>query len=82
MLLDNLAAAEIADLDRPHLVVCRDEMTGVTTYQGPYPNALSAVTAAQHEQDLIGATDEKALVWVAPLFAADIPPLSRRRGRP
>lgn len=78
VLLERLGVEEVADLDRPHLVLCCHVATGVTSYQGPYPNALTALVAAQEEhQALSRAGEEDAVSFsVAPLFSVD-PPLPR-----
>lgn len=71
-LLGGMARDEVADLDRPHLIVCRHPATGITTYHGPYPNALAATTVvlretdAQHDHD----PDDVLELSIAPLFDA------------
>jgi hypothetical protein len=42
-LMHRLAELEVAVLDEPHILVCTDPATGVTTYTGPYPNAYEAM---------------------------------------
>jgi hypothetical protein len=71
-LLSGLARDEVADLDRPHLIVCFHPGTGITTYHGPYPNALAATAVVQHESDRQRdlSADEVVELSVAPLFDA------------
>ena len=72
VLLGQLVAEEAADLERPHLVVYEHVDTGFVTYQGPYPNALSAVLAGLSERDATRATEgEQVSYKVARLFDAD-----------
>ena len=58
-------------LDRPHLVICVHEATGVTSYQGPYPDGLSALVAAEAERSALAhdPTEGPVRLVVAPLFA-------------
>ncbi|GAA4727945.1 hypothetical protein GCM10023350_08770 [Nocardioides endophyticus] len=72
VLLTQLVAEEMADLERPHVVVYEHVDTGFVTYQGPYPNAMSAVLAGLSERDATCATEgEQVSYKVARLFDAD-----------
>lgn len=69
-LLHRLAESEVALLDEPHILVCTDADTGVTTYTGPFPNAYEAMlcldeveVALRADADLPGPT-----CTLAPLF--------------
>lgn len=43
--LSNVVSAnEAAELDLPHVVVCTDPCSGMKTYAGPFPDAVSALT--------------------------------------
>lgn len=44
-----VGAAEVAELDLPHLVVCRDDDTGSVSYSGPFPDGISALVFAERE---------------------------------
>ncbi len=47
-----VGAAAIAEVDLPHIVVCRDDETGAVSYSGPFPNALAALVFAERESAL------------------------------
>jgi hypothetical protein len=44
-----VSAAELAELDLPHIVVCRDDATGSVSYSGPFPDGVSALVFAEQE---------------------------------
>jgi len=50
-----VTAAEMAELDLPHIVVCADVGTGLTTYSGPFADALAALSFAEEEAALDGS---------------------------
>jgi len=64
LLLDRVIAGEVAEIDEPHIVLIRDEHT--TCYEGPYPDALSALVAAEAERATVAPRDA-TVVSVAPL---------------
>ena len=64
LLLDRVIAGEVAEIDAPHIVLIRDEHT--TCYEGPYPDALSALVAAEAELATVAPRD-LTVVSVAPL---------------
>jgi hypothetical protein len=65
-----MVEAEVDLLTHAHIVVCTDGSNGITTYTGPFPDALAAVEAAAELEDSL-ACDEPALrCVVAPLFPA------------
>lgn len=48
--LDGVARADALLLDQPHILVCTDHGTGVTTYTGPFPTGYDALAALdEHE---------------------------------
>jgi hypothetical protein len=47
-----IGAAETAELDLPHIVVCRDDQTGSITYSGPFPDGVTALVFAERESAL------------------------------
>ncbi len=48
--LDGVARADALLLDQPHILVCVDRGTGVTTYAGPFPTGYDALAALdEHE---------------------------------
>ncbi len=71
-LLHRVAELEVAVLDEPHILVCTDPDTGLTTYTGPYANAYEAMlcldeleAALRADVGLAGPT-----CTLAPLFPA------------
>lgn len=70
---EHLIEEAITELDRPHLVICTHTATGVSSYQGPYRDALAAAIAAQQDQDcLTGPDGVSALRFtVAPLLEVE-----------
>lgn len=60
-----VAAAAREEIDRPHIVVCRDPESGAVSYSGPYPDGLSALLAAEREAEI-----EALEYGVATLFPA------------
>ncbi len=69
MLTEAYVASEVALIDEPHIVVCRDTETGVAMYSGPYPTGLEAMTRAQRDAESERAAGESTLEFsVAPLF--------------
>lgn len=69
LLVDQLVADGVADLDRPHTLVSLCE--GEITVSGPFPDALSALCALRLEEaldadPLLGLGARKH--WVAPLL--------------
>ncbi len=47
-----VGSAAVAEIDLPHIVVCRDEETGALSYSGPFPDALAALVFAERESVL------------------------------
>lgn len=47
-----IGRAAVAELDMPHIVICRDETTGAVSYSGPFSDALEALVFAEHESAL------------------------------
>ncbi|SDD29437.1 hypothetical protein [Nocardioides lianchengensis] len=82
LLLERIVQEEVADLDRPHLVMSRHVATGITSYRGPYRDALAAVVAAQEEQiaSQRHGQEEGMVFSVAPLFAAHLDQSSESGG--
>jgi hypothetical protein len=70
-----VSAAERDELDLPHLVVCRDEQTGVTSYTGPFRDGLAALVFAERESLVDRGLDDgdPLLFSVAALYPA-VPP--------
>lgn len=44
-----IGAAEVAEVEMPHIVICRDEETGVLSYSGPFTDGLEALVYAERE---------------------------------
>lgn len=47
-----IGRAAVAELDMPHIVICRDDATGAVSYSGPFPDALEALVFAERESAL------------------------------
>jgi hypothetical protein len=54
---DALVADAVESIDGPHLLICDEAETGLSTYSGPYASGLEALVAALHEQEALGATE-------------------------
>jgi hypothetical protein len=54
ILWERLVAEELADSDRPHVLISSDAETDSMTVTGPYPNGMAAAAAAEieHANDL------------------------------
>lgn len=44
-----VGAAEAAEVDLPHIVICHDIDTGSVSYEGPFPDGLAALVFAERE---------------------------------
>lgn len=44
-----VGAAGVAEVDMPHVVVCRDDETGAVSYSGPFPDGIAALVFAERE---------------------------------
>lgn len=62
LLLDNVVAESIREIDGPHVVILRDPASGATSFQGPFPDGLTALLIADAEDPALEAA-------VAPLLA-------------
>ena len=51
LLCQAIAREESAELTLPHIVLCADPGSGVTTYCGPYPDALTALASIRPDGD-------------------------------
>ncbi|WP_408897752.1 hypothetical protein ACJ5H2_01270 [Nocardioides sp. R1-1] len=69
-LLARVAQVEVAMLDEPHILVCTDAVTGVTTYTGPFANGYEAVASLEeYEAAQQGDPDCPTVTCtLAPLF--------------
>lgn len=54
---DALVADAVESIDEPHILICDEAETGLSTYSGPYASGLEALAAALHEQEALGATE-------------------------
>lgn len=68
LLIENLVREGMQDLDAPHLVVCTDLEDGTVSFQGPYPDALTALLAAEAECGDLGPELLGLRFSVAPLL--------------
>lgn len=67
LLMERLLEQECAEMDHPHVVICRVPGTNVISYQGPYATGLDAVVAADREAAIEAATGSDVEFSVAPL---------------
>lgn len=67
-----VTASEMVEVDLPHIVVCTDPGTGLSSYAGPFPDVLDALTFAEREAatDPGGAGGPELRYSVAALFPA------------
>jgi hypothetical protein len=47
-----LSSAGVAEVDMPHIVVCRDDESESVSYSGPFPDGLTALVFAERETEL------------------------------
>lgn len=73
MVLDILTAAEAAEIELPHIVICYDALTGHTLYVGPYPGAADALAAADADAAVTADLDSDP----ASLRSYSVAPLHR-----
>jgi len=73
MLVDRLVAVAVTDLDLTHVVICTHVATGVTSYQGPYRDAMEAAAAAERDAACLGGEDGEGELRfsIAPLVAPE-----------
>ena len=71
VLLNAVIRGAVEDLSLPHVVVCRDQTSGFTSYAGPYESGWVALCAAEREFQQVLASDWSHVPFefgVAPLF--------------
>ena len=72
---DVLVTGAMAELEGPHMVICRDPETHFVSYAGPYADGMAAICAA--EQDLLEERkhdpESRLKFAVAPLLAPMVP---------
>ncbi|WP_456695620.1 hypothetical protein [Aeromicrobium sp. P5_D10] len=73
LLMERILQQECAEVDRPHVVICRVPGTGVVSYQGPFATGMDAMIAADREAAVEGSSDDAAEFSVAPLHPFDGP---------
>jgi hypothetical protein len=56
LLLRALVDCEVGTLDHEHVLIITDPGAGISTYAGPYPDAVSALVALQAERCLLERT--------------------------
>jgi hypothetical protein len=74
---DALVADAVESIDGPHLVICQEATTGLSTYSGPYATGLEALAAALREHEAAGLTHDDRASYrfrVAPLSRPCAPP--------
>lgn len=65
LVLSRLVQAEAAEFDQPHIVLVSGAQ--FTTYEGPYPDAISALMAAAQEEEAL-AQEAELTISIAPLM--------------
>lgn len=69
---DAVGAAAREEIELPHLVICRDTETGITSYAGPFDDGLSALVHADRECASERAAGNHTMTFrVAALFPVD-----------
>ena len=74
-LSEAVSAAEAAEVDLPHVVICRDEQTGAVSYSGPFRDGLAALVHAERESAVDRALNDGELLQfeVVVLYPANRP---------
>jgi hypothetical protein len=68
LVLDSLVGESVREIDLPHLVLCTDLETGAVSYEGPYPDGMTALAAAESESTELDAEVSGFRFTVAPLL--------------
>lgn len=78
---DFIVELGIAEMDLPHIVLCRDSKGVTASFSGPYPSAVEALVAADLEHRIEAASDgaEALTFQVAALYPALTPAPGDRR---
>lgn len=65
----------VAEMDLPHIVLCRDARGVTASFSGPYPSAIEALVAADLEYQIESESDgaESLTFHVAALYPAISP---------
>lgn len=69
-----VGAAALAELDLPHIVICRDSETGAVSYSGPFPDAVSALVFADRESALDQELNDGVLMRFSAAALYPVPP--------
>lgn len=74
-IMESQFADWVRELDRPHVVVCKDPFSGSISLQGPYPTALAAASAAERDRqsEETQPESERMTFTVAPLLSPHDP---------
>jgi hypothetical protein len=80
---DFMVELGVAEMDLPHIVLCRDSKGATASFSGPYPSAVEALVAADCEHRLESASDgiDAVTFQVAALYPALTPAPGDRRAR-
>jgi hypothetical protein len=83
LVADLLFGIEHDEIDLPHIVLSRTVATGEVSYSGPYPDGLSALSAAEveHAVEVDGGGDGQITFHVAALYPPLSPPADPRGDR-
>lgn len=73
----------VAEMDLPHIVLCRDSRGAPASFSGPYASAIDALVAADIERQIESESDgQEALTFhVAALYPALDPSAGQRGAR-
>ena len=66
LLMDGMIKQSRREMTLPHVVICHDAVTGVTSHQGPYEDGFSALCSAEREASHPDTSD--LVFTVAPLL--------------
>lgn len=69
LITDAMVRSEVEEIDRPHVVIARDQSTGSQWISGPYVDALAAAVAVEHERHFDRTIQDSGRAYsVAPLL--------------
>ena len=57
-----VSAAEVAEVDLPHVVICHDDESGAVSYSGPFRDGLAALVHAERESAIDRALNDGQLL--------------------
>jgi hypothetical protein len=73
-MVDAVVRDESRELSGPHVVMCTDRHSGYVTLSGPYPDGMSALVAADWEDQQLREIHERGFRFTVVPLLAPIPP--------